>query len=141
MRILGIISGALALLFILWIGFGFIWWQNNQDEVLQVVDQAVQEGEAIGRDSTDADCLQTYLDIMQDCEDMKCSIQNQVFLKTCLEYSKSSATLCATTPTQDSLIEFAKWAAQTCIDQQVENSHCAAGLQEVAFHCGKYKSK
>ncbi len=141
MKIFGIIVGGLALLFILWLAYGFIWWQNNHEEVMQVVDQAVQEGQDIGRDSSNAECLQTYLDIMKDCHDMTCSIQNQVFLKTCLEYSDTDTNLCAAVPSQENLIEFAKWATKTCLDQQIENSHCAAGLQEVAFHCGMHSSR
>ncbi|MCG8671115.1 MAG: hypothetical protein MI867_17040 [Pseudomonadales bacterium] len=135
MKFFKVIFGALALLFVIWLGFGMIWWQSNHDEVLQAVDQAMLEGETIGKDSSDAECLQTYLDIMRDCREMTCSIQNQVFLKACLEHSRATGTLCAQTPSQSELIQLAKWASKLCLDSNIQNSHCAAGLQEVAIYC------
>lgn len=135
MKVIGVLLGVFLALFILWMGFSFLWWQNNHEEVMQAVDQAVIEGQEIGKDSTDAECLTIYLDIMRDCQEMTCSIQNQVFLKTCLEYSQATSGFCATIPPKKDLIDFAKWAAKQCLNQQVENSHCAAGLQEAAIYC------
>ncbi len=135
MKVIGIIFGILAALFILWMGFGFVWWQNNHEEVKQLVDQALVEGEEIGRDSTDEECLEIYLGVMKDCGEMTCTIQNQVFLKTCLEHSAPSATLCAAAPAKDELIDLASWATEICQDHGVTNPNCAAGLQEVALYC------
>lgn len=135
MKVLGILFGALILFFIIWIGSGVVWWQSNQEEVMQAVEQATQEGQAIGRDSTDVECLQTYLDIMRDCKEMTCSIQNQVFLKACLDSSEMTPAFCAGIPKQSDLMDLAKWATQKCVDSQVDNAHCAAGLQEVAVYC------
>ena len=135
MKIIGIIFGILAALLILWVGFGFVWWKNNHEEVKQLVDQALQEGKAIGQDSTDQECLDAYLGIMKDCAEMTCTIQNQVFLKTCLEYSERTETLCASAPPQDDLIDLAAWATEVCQGQGVTNPNCAAGLQEVALYC------
>lgn len=135
MKIIGIIFGALAALLIFWMGFGFVWWQNNHEEVKTLVDQALEEGKAIGLDSTDQECLDAYLGIMKDCEDMTCTIQNQVFLKTCLEYSERTDTLCASAPAQDDLIDLAAWATDVCQGRDMTNPNCAAGLQEVALYC------
>ncbi|MCG8316365.1 MAG: hypothetical protein MI976_24400 [Pseudomonadales bacterium] len=135
MKFLGILFAILAALFLLWMGAGFVWWQSNHEEVKKAMSQAVEEGEAIGRDSTDAECLDTYLAIINDCKEMTCSIQNQVFLKTCLENSQYTHSFCQAVPSKESLMTFAKWAAQTCLDRNIENPNCAAGLQEVSIYC------
>ena len=135
MKIVGIIFGILIALLLLWMGFGFVWWQSNHEEVKQLVDQALAEGEAIGRDSTDQECLDTYLGIMKDCNEMNCTVQNQVFLKTCLDYSSPTGNLCASAPAKDELLDLAKWATEVCLGNDVENPNCAAGLQEVALYC------
>ncbi|MDX1692514.1 MAG: hypothetical protein R3208_02040 [Ketobacteraceae bacterium] len=135
MKIVGIIFGILIALVVLWMGFGFVWWQSNHEEVRQLVDQAMEEGRTIGQDSTDQECLDTYLGIMKDCKEMTCTIQNQVFLKTCLQHSSPTGTLCAGTPAQDELLDLARWATEVCLDRNIENPNCAAGLQEVALYC------
>lgn len=135
MKIVGIVFGILIALFVLWIGFGFFWWQSNQEEVKVLVDQALVEGEAIGRDSTDQECLDTYLGVMKDCDEMTCTLQNQVFLKTCLRHSSPTASLCESAPAKDELLDLAKWATNVCLGNDVENPNCAAGLQEVALYC------
>lgn len=135
MKFLGILFAAIAAFFLLWMGFGFIWWQNNHQEVMQKVDQAVVEGQEIGKDASDQECLSIYLDIMRDCKEMACSIQNQVFLKSCLSHANTRAGLCNGVPDTDDLIALARWAAQVCEDHQLPQSHCAGGLQEVAIYC------
>lgn len=134
MKIVGLVIGAMVAMFVLWMGFSYVWWQSNHKEVMQAVDQAVIEGREIGRDATDRECMTIYLEVMRDCKEMTCSIQNQVFLKSCLEHSERTE-LCASVPSKDELMTFAKWAANTCLTYQVDNNHCAAGLQEVAFYC------
>lgn len=134
MKILRYLLIAVVFLIVLWIGFSLLWWNKNQDEVLQRTEQALVEGKEIGQHATDEECVNAYIEIMPECDSIACGIQNQVFLQTCLEHS-SATPWCNSVPAKAGVLEMARWAADLCMKAKVDNPQCASGLQEAVTYC------
>jgi hypothetical protein len=127
--------GALALLAVIAIVAGTIWWRRNGDELTARAGEAAREGARAGLVSDEAACFETAPRRIGTGATVADNFAVGAFARACLEFSRETPGFCDNVPPVTALRRSTEWAQQRCGAgntacqhvSQVVQQYCAAG--------------
>ena len=127
--------GMLALLAVIAIVAGTIWWRRNGGELTTRAGEAAREGARAGLVSDEAACVETSQRRIGAGASIGDNFAAGSFARACLEYSRETPGFCDNVPPVTSIRRGAEWAQQRCGAgntacqhvSQVVQQYCAAG--------------
>lgn len=127
--------GALALLAVVVIVAGMIWWRRNGGEYTARAGEAAREGARAGLVGDEAACFETAQRRIGTDATMADNFAVGAFARACLEYSRETPGFCDNVPPVTAIRRSAEWAQQRCGAgnttcqqvSQVVQQYCAAG--------------
>ncbi len=119
---------------------GYLWWRHNGPAMVQEAQQTYKEGQAIGRSSTTAACLDAAF--ARHASDHSASLVHQVneqmFFEGCLRWSRETPGLCDTIPSGHGVkdvLRFATWSVDQCRRRGLQDSGCPNVFKPLEHYC------
>lgn len=127
---------ALVMLVVLAItGMGVYWWSQHGQRLVEGVQNAQTEGEAFGRQTDNAGCLEEILSRHRAHHDFSDALPNSLFLNGCLRTSRPTTGFCEGVPRGNEFGATIEWQMQQCRQANLTDSYCGQLFQQVQQHC------
>ncbi|MFC6670646.1 hypothetical protein [Marinobacterium aestuariivivens] len=135
--LLGLLLLLLAASFWAWrYGPGWLVQFNAQQQQARTASEA--EGHGFGRQSDQQGCLDRALTDFNACSGYDCTLQQDFFLKACLEEAAPSAGFCDGVPAyrEQPSEDDKTWARHRCWDLDIRGEGCRLLLRQQQYWCG-----
>lgn len=126
--------GALAVLIIVLMVAGGIWWSRNSDEFEGGAQVAARDGARFGLARDEAACFDEGKRRAAAATTIQATFGVGSFVRSCLEYSRPTAGFCDNVPPPTSIGRTSAWQSQRCGDDmicrnvsQVQQTYCTEG--------------
>jgi hypothetical protein len=126
--------GALAVLFIVLMVVGGIWWSRNSDVIEGGAQVAARDGARFGLVRDEAACFDEGKRRVAEATTFQATFTVGAFVRSCLEYSRPTPGFCDNVPPPTSIGRTAAWQSQRCGDDmscrnvsQVVQGYCTEG--------------
>ena len=134
-RAILLVVGFTAMAFLLMAALGWWWWSNHRTEFDANFNNGRVQGEAFGKQTDQDGCLRETFDHIRKDSSIIAGIGHNMFLTYCLDEAKASARFCDDVPSPWSAFATAKWSAQRCRAESLENGVCSNVLTAVITEC------
>ena len=130
LRVVLWIVGGLAVLLILVMVAGRLWWRGNS----AAFQQAMENGHAAGARLTARQCVDSVLHRHAAASDFGQSMPQSLFLGGCLQTARQLPALCAESPDQG-IMASAQWTLRICHERGLSDRLCPTVLQPLLSAC------
>ncbi|WP_111977738.1 hypothetical protein [Algibacillus agarilyticus] len=127
---------ALAALFAVLTYFSFyFWWQDNQQQLTNGINDAQKQGELFGKNNTQLACLERVIKDSEPCRELACSNAHKEFLSACFAYAQHSTEICDHTPETSDYFSTVSWSVSNCKKRKIRNGSCPNIIKIVPALC------
>jgi hypothetical protein len=126
--------GALAVLIIVLMVVGGIWWSRNSDDIEGGAQVAARDGARFGLVRDEAACFDEGKRRVAEATTFQATFTVGAFVRSCLEYGRPTPGFCDNVPPPTSIGRTAAWQSQRCGDDmncrnvsQVVQGYCTEG--------------
>lgn len=120
------------------VGLAAIWFDRNQDNILDAGHSAIDEGEAFGAEHTLDECVDEGLRRVDACGafGMVCEATSGIFMTACFESSDPNPGFCDGVPSPQSIMETVQWSLAYCEEKGRPNRQpCTRVVQNIQRYC------
>jgi len=118
------------------VGAGVFWWMRNKDALLGRAKEIVTEAKDFGSHTDNQGCLNEGLSRYKKDPGFRSAISSSIFMKTCLEASKSTPGFCDGVPRRTEFMKSAEWRVEQCRHNDLQNDqYCQQLWQPVQDFC------
>ena len=124
-------------------GGGYFFYQYYGKDMIGAIEQSLNEGQAFGRESDEARCMNESLARLRADRTLTSAIKTRIFLQGCLDASSGTAGFCDGVP---GILEFSRtvsWRQEKCEQVNLAGDQmCQQMFEEMQKYCvGKGRDK
>ena len=134
-KVILIIAALILLLVLAVAGFGFYWWTQYGQRMMEGAQTAQSDGREFGRSTDNAGCLNETLTRHRAHSGFSDAIANNLFLNGCLQASRPSAGFCDGVPRVEEVRATIEWHLERCRQANLQDSYCNQIFQQVQQYC------
>jgi hypothetical protein len=120
------------------IGAAAFWWSRNKDTLIGRAKAVVEEGETQGRKTDNQGCVDAAVSRYKAEPGLTNGISTSIFMKSCLQVSKSTPGFCDDVPDPTEFVKTAEWQLEECRKVDLgSDQYCRQIFQGVQRFCEK----
>ena len=136
LKALLIVGIIVVLLIVGVVGAGVFWWMRNKDALMARAKEVVTEGQDFGKRSDNQACVDETVSRYKKDPGFGSAISNSIFMRTCLEASRSTPGFCDSVPRETEFIKSGRWRIEQCRHYDLSNDqYCGQMFQPVQKYC------
>jgi len=105
------------------------------EKLKELRESALGNGRDFGRATKQSSCMDEAFKKRNECRDLTCSMEAELFLEGCLDTSQKEASLCADAPSEDNLANTIYWRMARCEEYKAPTSACNRLMATLQEHC------
>lgn len=138
LKVLLIVALIVILLIVGVVVAGGFWWMRNKDALVSRAKEVVSEGQDFGSSTDNQGCVDESLSRYKKEPGFTNAISTAIFMRTCLDTSKSTPGFCDSVPKETEFIKSGKWRAEQCRNYGLAgDSYCQNLFQPIQQYCAK----
>ncbi|HZS49178.1 MAG TPA: hypothetical protein VFC63_29185 [Blastocatellia bacterium] len=136
--VIGIVV-SVVLIVIVCVALAAYWFVSHKDQLskqfVEGPQKAMDEGKKYGRTTDNDGCVDKAFEKEKEDNSFGSAISNGVFLRSCLDNSKSTPNFCASVPKPTSILDSSTWLKQQCQKRAPGDQYCTQLFQQVQQFC------
>ncbi|HKP38881.1 MAG TPA: hypothetical protein VJT71_18630 [Pyrinomonadaceae bacterium] len=142
LKILLAVALLVVLLVVGVVAAGVFWWSRNKDALITRAKEVVAEGKDFGAHSNNQGCIDESIVRYKKERGFATAISTSMFMRTCLDASKSTPGFCDDVPKETEFIKSGKWRAEQCRNYDLAGDrYCQNLFQPVQQYCAQESSR
>jgi len=142
LKILLAVALLIVLLVVGVVAAGVFWWSRNKDALITRAKEVVAEGKDFGAHSNNQGCVDESIARYKKEPGFATAISTSMFMRTCLDASKSTPGFCDDVPKETEFIKSGKWRAEQCRNYGLAgDGYCPNLFQPVQQYCAQEGSR
>lgn len=118
------------------VGAGVFWWMKNKDALMARAKEVVAEGKKYGGHSDNQGCVDESVSRYKKEPGFSSLFSNSIFMRTCLDASRSTPGFCDTVPKSTEFMKAAAWRRDQCIRFDLSgDKYCQQLFQPIQQFC------
>src|SRR5437588_3573136 len=124
------------------VGAGVFWWMRNKDALMARAKEVVTEAKDYGRKTDNQGCVDESISRYKREPGFSSAISDSIFMRTCLDASKTTPGFCNDVPTKTEFMKSAQWRRDQCSRVDLsKDSYCQQLFQPVQDYCESASGK
>ena len=112
-------------------------WRAGREELKGLATEATQAGRRHAQTNDDAGCLAEALARYRACDDLRCRVAHNLFLRACLRACAPTEAFCREVPPESDLVASIRWRLAECERHDVWTGHCNDLFATVQAMCAE----
>jgi hypothetical protein len=119
---------------------GYLWFKHNKVALMENAKTVIEEGKRFGAETDNNGCLAEAVARIKEKGGFKNQIKIDLFLRGCLDASKSSPDFCNEVPPDDEIMQSVAWRLEMSRKYNLDGTK-ANLLQSVQKYCDECRKK
>jgi hypothetical protein len=138
LKILLIVAVIVVLLVVGVVVGGVVWWSRNKDQLMGRAKEVMTEGRDYGRGTDNQGCVDESITRYKKEPGFTAVISNGIFMRTCLDSSRTTTGFCTDVPKPTEFLKSAEWRKSQCTGAGLgSDSYCPQLFQPIQEFCEK----
>jgi hypothetical protein len=118
-------------------GGAWWWWKDNAEKLQEAGAAAFDEGRQAGAVLRESGCVDKAVERHRVAENRTLlgSVRTNLFLRACLDSSKSEPAFCDGVPAKGEILSTGLWAGQSCVKLGYTDSYCGQMFTQISEYC------
>ena len=118
---------------------GYLWFQNNKNQLKEHWDKAAAEGQLYGNGKPSNECIAEAMRRLKSAGgfDLRQELSNKSFLHSCLAVAVEPADFCKGVPPKSEIMKSVSWILATCESAGSHAQACGRLVKAILEHCEK----
>lgn len=119
----------------------YFYWQDNQVLLEQAAQKGLTEGQAFGKNHSQAQCLDQVIKLTESCRETDCTIELKQFSAACFANASPSPEMCNKAPEAGDFFGITSWSVSLCRKRKIKNGNCPNIVRGIADYCSQHHIK
>jgi hypothetical protein len=130
-----------AMVVVLFIGSGVVWWMRNKDGLIAHGKEAAAEGKQFGQGTDSQRCVDEALSRYRKEPGLGSVTWNSIFMRMCLDESRLIPGFCDSVPKTTEFLRTAQWRIEQCSRIGLSNdTYCPNLFQPLQTFCERSRA-